>query len=110
MFVPAGVIAVIMGVEDELQSAGIDLLDRGFNFRRKRRELVIDNENSVGPDRYADVAARSGEHINVPGNMRRFDLNFREVLLLLRASESQKRKQSDNENRFPFHKYRHGFK
>src|ERR1043166_3098008 len=103
MFVPAGVIAVVMGVEHELQFARIELLECGFNLRRERRELIIHNENSLLPPWGADVPAGSGEHINISRNVRRFDFDFGKVLLL-RASTSYKRKQRDGKNCFSFHR------
>ncbi len=79
--VPAGVIAVVVRVEDELDRLGGDAVQRLADLRRERRELVVDDDDAVVADRDADVAAGAGEHVHGAGDLRHLDLDLAEVLL-----------------------------
>jgi hypothetical protein len=71
----------VMGVEDELELAGIELLNRSLDLRGERRELVVHNQAAVRPDGHADVSTRAFEHVDVFGDGNDFDFDVREVAL-----------------------------
>ena len=82
--VPAGVIAVIVGVDDEADGlvGDAEIFQGGVDFVGERREFVVNDDDAVFADRRGDIAARAFEHIDVAGNFGDFDLDFGEVLLL----------------------------
>ena len=59
-------IAVPVSVEHVAQLSFPQLLERGANLVRERRELVIDYKNPIGSDRDADVSAS----VDGPGPLR----------------------------------------
>jgi len=81
------VITVMVGVENEVQFAGIQLLDRGFNLRRQRRKLIIDDQQPIVPHRHPDVPTFPLQHVNVPSHMNDLDFDFRPVALLGEGEE-----------------------
>ena len=85
ILVAAGVVRVLMRVDQEPDRPIGDLLDGGDDLVRERGELRVDPEHPVGPDQRADRSALSLEHEHVRGQFRRLDLDRAEVLLLLRA-------------------------
>ena len=54
--VPAGMVAVIVGVDDEAYRLVGDALQRGLDLFRQRGVLVVDDDDAVLADRGADVA------------------------------------------------------
>jgi hypothetical protein len=62
--------------------AGGDSLEGRSDLVRERLELVVDDEEAVGPGGDADVSARALEHPDVPGHLRRLDLDLREPVVL----------------------------
>src|SRR5579864_6292178 len=45
--IPAGVVAMVVGVDDKANRLVSDALERGLNFFRQWRVLVIDNNDAV---------------------------------------------------------------
>ena len=93
--VAAGVVAVPVGVEHELELAGARALQRGADLVGERRELVVDDEDAVVARRDADVAARALQHVDVAGDLGRLDLHLREVPLLRRGGAGGQRQQQE---------------
>jgi hypothetical protein len=79
--VGAGVVAVEMGVEDELELTGIELLEGRLDLGRQRGEFVVDDEQPVGAGGDANVPALALEHVYVAGDVSRLDVHLGEVLL-----------------------------
>jgi len=79
--VSPGVIAVIMRVEHKFKFAGAQLLQDRLDFLRQRRELVVDDENTIRSDGHADVPAGSSEHVDVARDVNGFNFDRREILL-----------------------------
>ena len=82
--IAAGMVAMPMGVDHKADRLWRQQFDRRFNFRRQRRELVINQEYAVRPDRQAHIAAGTDEHIHRIAQLVGFDFNFVELLLRLR--------------------------
>ena len=57
VLVPAGVIAVIVRVDQILDRQRRDRLDGGLDLVGERRELAVHHDDAVGADRDRDVAA-----------------------------------------------------
>ena len=89
--VPAGVVAVIVRVDDEAHRLVGDALQRGLNLVRQRRVLVVDDHDAVLADGRADVAARALQHVDVAGDLGDLDLHFAEVLVLSRGQAESKK-------------------
>src|SRR5262249_32793494 len=86
--IAAGVIAVPVRVEEEGElPVGGDALDRGADLVGERRELIVDDEDAVGPREHADVAAGAREHPDVAGDLRRLALDLREAVAWRRRGE-----------------------
>ncbi len=83
--VPAGVIAVIVRVDDEPHRLVGDAFQRRLNFLGERGVLIVDNHNSIVPDRCANVPSRAFQHVNVAGHLGDLHLDFAEILLLRRS-------------------------
>src|SRR5215471_5079708 len=80
--VPAGVITVIVSVDDKPHGFVGNALESGLNLFRKRRELIINDNDAVFTYRGRYVAARALEHVDVSRYFSYFDLNLREIILL----------------------------
>ena len=79
--VRAGVVAVPVGVEDELQFAATHAFERRANLVRQRGEFIVDNQRAVFTHRRTDIAARPGQHVDIAPNLLGFDFGLREVPL-----------------------------
>ena len=90
-FVPAGVISMPVGIENEAQLLITDSFECGPDLIGERRILIVDNQNAVVADRNTDIAARSLEHVNVAGNFGRFDFYLRPVSLCVRRDGKEQR-------------------
>lgn len=66
--IAAGVVAVPVCVEHEFQIAAVQPFECSFDFVRERRELIIDDEDSVRARRHTNIAAAAFEHIDAAGN------------------------------------------
>src|SRR5271166_740825 len=80
--VPASVIAVIMGIDDEADGlvGGADALQSGGNLVSQRSVLVIHDDDAIIADGRRDVSAGALQHVNVAGDFCDLDLYFVEVL------------------------------
>src|SRR5205807_1621728 len=69
--VSAGVIAVVVRVDDETHRLCRDpqIFERRLNFLRKRGVLVVHNRDAVFADRRGNISARAFQHVNVSGNI-----------------------------------------
>ena len=85
-----------MRVENELDRLVGNPFERGSNFRRERRELIVDDYDAVGAGRYADVAARSLKHVDRSGDLADLDFNFAEILLLREERSAEEKKERHN--------------
>ena len=56
-------------------------MQRLFDLRRQRRELIVDDDDAVVAGRDADVAPGAGKHVHRAGGLRHLDLDFAEMLL-----------------------------
>ena len=83
--VPAGVIFVVVGVDDEPHRLIRDAFQRGLNLVSQRGVLVVDDHDAVIAYRSANVAASTLQHINVAGHFRDLHLYFAEVVVLSRG-------------------------
>ena len=97
--VSAGVVAVVVGVDDEAHRlvGRANALERGGDLVGQRSVLVIDDDDAIFADRGGDVAARAFQHVDVAGNLGDLDLDLAEVLVLRRgkaAAHSRKKNAS----------------
>jgi hypothetical protein len=99
--IPAGVVAMKMGVQHELQPARIQLLQGRFDLVRQWRELIIHNQQAFRPGRHADVPARALQHVDIFGDMDGLDFNFGKILLS--TSGRCERKENCGEESLRFH-------
>ena len=81
--ISAGVIAVIMGVDEIFDGQRRDLLDGGLDLVVERRELAVHHDDAVGADRDGDVAALALEHVGLVAQVGGLDLDLGEVDVLL---------------------------
>ena len=93
--VAAGVIAVPMSIQDELQFLVGNSSERGADLVGQWRKLIVNNQKPIFTNRDADISTRAFEHVDVAGNFRCLHLNFRKVSLRLRArsKDTQNRQQ-----------------
>jgi hypothetical protein len=82
--VTAGVIAVIMRIDEIFHRLIGDGGNRRLQLVVHGRELGIDHDDPIAAHGHRDIAARAFEHIGVVAEVRRFHLNLREILLLRR--------------------------
>jgi hypothetical protein len=83
VLVAAHVVAVPVGVQDELHRLRGKGGDRRLDLRRERRELIVDHEDAVVSHGHADVPARPLEQVHTLGDHVRLDLDLGVVVLLL---------------------------
>jgi hypothetical protein len=69
-----------MGIDDEAHRFVSYTSERGFDLVGERRELIIDEDDSVVADREADIAASALQHVNIAANLADLDLYFAEVI------------------------------
>src|SRR5206468_2360994 len=74
------VIEMVVGIDDEAHRFVSYTLERGFDLFRKRRELIIDNDDAVLTDREADIPTLALQHVNIAANLADLDLYFAEVI------------------------------
>src|SRR5262245_34871784 len=79
--VPTRVIPVPVSVQDELQGLVRNALQSRLDLRRKGRELIVHDEETVLSGRDADVPSRPFEHEDSSGHLRGLDLHLVEILL-----------------------------
>lgn len=77
-------ISVIVRIDHESHRlvGDFQLLQRRLDLVRQGRELIVDEHHSIFPHRRGDVPARSLQHVDVAGDLRRLDLDLRKVVLL----------------------------
>jgi hypothetical protein len=81
--VTAGVIAVIVGVDNEAHRLVGDAFERRLNLIGQGSVLIIHDDDSILPDRGADIAGIvSFQHVDAAGDLGHFHLDFAEVLIL----------------------------
>src|SRR5271165_2549972 len=87
--IPASVIAVIMGIDDEADGlvGDADALQSGGNLVSQRSVLVIHDNDAIIADGRRDVSAGALQHVNVAGDFCDLDLYFVEVLVLRRDQQ-----------------------
>jgi len=83
--VAAGVIAVIMRVDQVLDRLIADFRNRRFQLVVHRRELRIHHDDAVRADGDRDVAACALEHVGVLAEIGRLHFDLGKVLLLCRV-------------------------
>jgi hypothetical protein len=66
VLVTAGVVSVIVGVDEEFRVLATDLFDRRENLVGQGRKLIVDEKGAVRADQQADVTALAGKHIDLP--------------------------------------------
>src|SRR5690606_35240648 len=79
--VAAGVIAVMMRVDDVADRLVGELPDRGEDLVGERSELRVDDQHAVVADLHGNVAAGPDEHVDIVAHLKRPDLDGVEVLL-----------------------------
>src|SRR5437588_2606352 len=81
--IPAGVISVIMGIDDESNRLVSDPFQCSLDFLGEWRVLIVHNDNAVLAYRGADVPrVRALQHVDAASDLGDFDLNLGEILLL----------------------------
>ncbi len=93
-FVSAGVVWVIVRVDDEAYRLVGNALQRCLNFVGERGVLIVDHDDAVAADRGTDVAARALQHIDGAGNFGDFDLHFGEIAVLGAAEGNAQKKKN----------------
>ena len=79
VLVAAGVIAVHVGVDDELDRLRRQALDRGGDLVAERRELRVDHEYAIRAEQHADRPALAVERVELVGDLVGLDLDLAEV-------------------------------
>jgi len=76
--VPAGVIAVIVSIDDEANRLVCDakIFEPSLDFFGKRSKLVVNDDDSVSADRGRDISSLAFQHVDVSGNFSDLDLDF----------------------------------
>jgi hypothetical protein len=94
--IAAGVVPVVMRVEDEADRLVADALHLGQNLRVVLRELVVDQEHALVRGQHGDVAAAADDDVEAVG-----DLFERELggLLVLRPGKPKARGGQNDRNR-----------
>ena len=80
--VAAGVVAVIVGVDDEADRLVGNALERSLDLLGQGSVFVVDHDDAVVTHRRADVSARSLQHVDAAGNVGDLDLDLAEILAL----------------------------
>ena len=81
--VPAGVIAVIVAVDHEVDLPGLDLYNRRLDPRREGHHLGVDQENAVVSGGYRQIGGQTRhrlEEVDSLAQLGRRDLDGRDVL------------------------------
>ena len=97
VLVAAGMIAVHVRVDDELDRLRRELLDGGGDLVAQRRELRVDHEDAVGPDEHADGAALAVERVELVGDLVGLDLDLAEILAALGVRKAGSRHQCNED-------------
>ena len=102
MRIAAGVVAMPVRVQHDLNGFVGNAFQRGFNLVRERQEFIIHHDNAVVANGGADIAARAFNHVNAAGNLLYFHFNFAEILALGEGVHGPKQsKQNYGKNTFP---------
>ena len=94
VLVSAGMVPVVMGVDDEFGECSADGFDCLDDFVRQRSELVVDQECSVLSREHSQVAAFSRDHVYSLGNRDRRYFDIRVFVGLNGRNESRNEKKS----------------
>jgi hypothetical protein len=87
VLVAPGVVAMQVGVDDELDRLRRQLLDGGGDLVAERRELRVHHEHAVGADQHADRPALPLQRVELVGDLVRLDFHLAEVLPALRGCD-----------------------
>jgi hypothetical protein len=90
-FVAAGVVAVPVRIEDELNRLRGDRCNRSLDLWRERRVLIVDEEDRVRTDRKPQIATGSCHHVDAVGELFGLDFDLTEILLRVRNANRAKR-------------------
>src|SRR3954454_25275474 len=82
LLISAGMVKVIVRVQDEAHRLIGDPFERGLDLGSQRSELVVNNDDAIVTDGTPDISARPAQHVDAIGDLLSFNLNFAEVLLL----------------------------
>jgi hypothetical protein len=74
-----------MRVDDEAHRLVGNAFESLLNSFCERSVLIVNDHNAIIANRSANVAPGPGEHVNVAGDCRDFDLHLAEVLILSQA-------------------------
>jgi len=91
VLVPAGVVGVPVGVEDETHGPVADRGHRRLDLGCHGRPLVVDEEDAVGSRGDADVASRARQHPDALRHLLRLDLDLLEIGALRARGRRQRR-------------------
>ena len=75
-FVPAGVVAVEMRVDEIFDRFVRDRFDGGLDLVVQRRVLAVHHDDAVFPYRHGDISALAFEHVDVVAEVGGLDLDF----------------------------------
>jgi hypothetical protein len=78
--IPAGVIAVVMRVDQIAHRLLGDGRDRCLDLVVQRRELSVHHDHAVGGHRNGDVAALAFQHVSLVAEIGGLDLDLGEIL------------------------------
>ena len=87
--IPSRVIAVPVGVQQELRLAATDLPERLPDAVGQRFELVVDDQDAIGSCRHPDVATGSLQHVDAASHGDVLDDDVGEIPLGTRREERQ---------------------
>ncbi len=106
IFIPATVIAMPVGVDDEFDRVGIDAVHRGQYLGGERSKLIIDQNVSVLAKTEADIAARPEQDRDARRQPLDLDFDLGHVLLRCGGSGTDHRggeKQNRTAHRLRLH-------
>src|SRR5580704_18127726 len=89
--VTAGVIGMIVGIDDKAHRLVSDAFQRRLDFVGQGSVLVVDDYDAVVADRSSDVSAGTLDHIDVAGNLCDLHRDFTEVLVLSGGQDGGKK-------------------
>jgi hypothetical protein len=72
----AGVIAVVMGVDQILDRQRREFLDGGLDLVVQRRELAVHHDDAVGADGDRNISALTLQHVSFVAQISGLDLDL----------------------------------
>jgi hypothetical protein len=103
------VVTMPVCVEDKARHGAAESLQRIGQLLAHHAVIVIDDQNSVGSGNSADVTSAALEQIDIPGNIRRLELNVllvREMTVVaVRQNRHRNEREQNYKSNYPLHNF-----